>query len=288
MYFCVMKTKPFIHCMKKIFYLSIVCLMMVACENKKEKSDNADDPEKKVLVLYYSQTGATASVANQIRSYLNTDIEEIVCEEPYDGDFGATIERGKNELEKGEKPAIKPIVSDVQKYDIIFLGYPIWFGTYALPVSTLIDTVNFEGKTIVPFCTFGSGGLESSTDDLKSHLPKSDFKEGFGIRNARLKYMQDELDDFLKRNGYMEGEIEELPEFTAQEELTDEDKNVFHEACDDYPFPMGTPVSVAKRSTSKGTEFRFITSSVDGSQSTVLVELRSEDGAKAEFTKVIR
>jgi len=274
--------------MKNIIIFSLVCFMMVACGNKKENTGNADTPEKSVLVLYYSQTGATASVANQIKSCLNADIEEIVCEEPYDGDFGATIERSKNEREKGEMPAIKPIASDVQKYDIIFLGYPIWFGTYALPVSTLLDSVDFEGKTIVPFCTFGSGGLESSSEDLKSHLPKSELKEGFGIRNARLKYMQEELDDFLKRNGYMEGEVEALPEFVAQEELTDEDKNVYHEACDDYPFPMGTPVSVAKRSTNKGTEFRFVTSGADGSQSTVFVELRSEDGAKAEFTKVIR
>ncbi len=274
--------------MKNIIIFSLVCFMMVACGNKKENSANADTPEKSVLVLYYSQTGATASVANQIKSFLNADIEEIVCEEPYNGDFGATIERSKNEREKGEMPAIKPIASDVQQYNIIFLGYPIWFGTYALPVSTLLDSVNFEGKTIVPFCTFGSGGLESSTEDLKSHLPKSDTKEGFGIRNARLKYMQEEVEDFLKRNGYMEGEVEQLPEFIAQDELTDEDKRLYHEAVDGYPFPMGTPVSVAKRSTSKAAEYRFTASGPDGSQSTVFVELRNEDGAKAEFTKVIR
>ena len=277
--------------MKKILIYTIVCLMMVACGNKKEKSDNSDISEKDVLVLYYSQTGATASVANQIKSCLNADIEEIVCEKPYDGDFGATIERSKKERESGEMPAIKPITSDVQKYDIIFLGYPIWFGTYALPISTLLENVNFEGKTIVPFCTFGSGGLESSTEDLKSHLPQSDIKEGFGIRNARLKDLQEELDDFLKRNGYMPGEVEELPDFVVQDELTEADKQVYHEACDDYPFPMGTPISVAKRSTSKGTEYRFTTQNPNDANSlgsTVYIELRNEQGAKAEFTKVVR
>ena len=272
----------------KIFSLSLICLTMMACGNKNGQSAEADVPEKSILVLYYSQTGATASVADQIKISLNADMEEIVCEQPYDGDFGATIERSKKERENGEMPAIKPLKADIQKYDIIFLGYPIWFGTYALPVATLIESNDFGGKTIVPFCTFGSGGLESSTEELKAKLPQSEIKEGFGIRNARLKYMKDELDDFLKRNGYLQGEVEELPEFEAQEELTDADKAIYHEACDGYPFPMGTPVSVAKRSTSKGTEFRFTAQNQESVTSTVFVELRNEQGAKAEFTKVIR
>lgn len=277
--------------MKKFFFFLFTCLMMMACGNK--KGDNVKDnvSEESVLVLYYSQTGATASVANQIKLCLNADVEEIVCEDPYSGDFQATIERCMKEREAGEMPAIKPLESDVQKYDIIFLGYPIWFGTYALPISTLIENVNFEGKTIVPFCTFGSGGLESSTEDLKAKLPQSDIKEGFGIRNARLKYMQEEVDDFLKRNGYVQGEVEGLPDFQIQEELTDSDKAIYHEACDGYPFPMGTPTSVAKRFTSKGTEFRFTAQNANDPgavTSTVFVELRNEEGAKAEFTKVIR
>lgn len=277
--------------MKKLFLLSLLCLMMTACGNKKGDNVKDDVSEKSVLVLYYSQTGATASVADQLKTSLNADIEEIVCEDPYSGDFQATIQRCMKERDAGEMPAIKPLKSDVQKYDIIFLGYPIWFDTYALPISTLIENVNFDGKTIVPFCTFGSGGLESSTRYLKVKLSQSDIKEGFGIRNARLKYMQEELDDFLKRNGYVQGEVEELPDFQIQEELTDSDKAIYHEACDGYPFPMGTPTSVAKRFTSKGTEFRFTaqnTPDPGAVTSTVFVELRNEEGAKAEFTKVVR
>ena len=274
--------------MKKVFLLSLICLTMMACGSKKEASDNTDVSEKSILVLYYSQTGATAAVANEIKSALNADIEEVICENPYDGDFAATIERSQKERENGELPAIQPIGVDIQQYDIIFLGYPVWFGTYALPVATLLKEENFDGKVIVPFCTFGSGGLESSTKDLKAQLAQSEIKEGFGIRNARLKYMKEELDDFLKRNGYLEGEAEELPDFEEQVELTEEDKAAYHEACDGYPFPMGTPTVVAKRTTAKGKEFRFTAQNQDGATSTVFVELRDEQGAKAEFTKVIR
>jgi len=285
------KTLYYIHCMKKIFVLLVTCMLMTACGNKKKEVVKDEIQQNTILILYYSQTGATASVANQLKSCMDADIEEIICEEPYDGNFKATIERCEKEHENGELPAIKPIKSDVQKYDIIFLGYPIWFGTYASPISTLIEKVNFAGKMIVPFCTFGSGGLESSIENLKSQLPRSVIMDGFGIRNARLKYLQEELDDFLKHNGYLQGEVEEVPDFKVQDELTDLDKNVFHEACNGYPYPLGTPTSVSKRYTNKGTEYRFITRSTDDAMSTkmtVFVELRNTKGAKAEFTKVIR
>lgn len=286
-----MKFKPFIHRMKKIFVMLFTCLVVGACGNKEKEIAKDEVPQKTVLILYYSQTGATASVANQIKSCMDADIEEIICKEPYAGSFEETIERCKKEHEKGEVPAINPIKSNVQQYDIIFLGYPIWFGTYASPISGLLNMANFEGKMIVPFCTFGSGGLESSLENLKSQLPRSIIMEGFGIRNARLKYLSEELDDFLKRNGYIQGEVDELPEFHVQDELTESDKKVFHEACDGYPFPMGTPTSVSKRYTSKGTEFRFIARSSDdavSAKTTVFIELRNEKNAKAEFTKVVR
>lgn len=286
-----MNSKPYIHCMKKLYILLFACMVMFACGSKKKDVEKDDTPQNTVLVLYYSQTGATASVANQLKSSMNADIEEIICENPYSGDFEATIERCKKEQEKGEIPAIKPIKADVQKYDIIFLGYPIWFGTYASPIASLLENANLEGKMIVPFCTFGSGGLESSTEDLKARLPRSVIMEGFGIRNARLSYLQDELNDFLVRNGYLQGEVEALPDFNVQDELSEADKKVFHEACDGYQFPLGTPTSVSKRYTSKGTEYRFITRNSDdvmSSKMTVYIELRNEKNAKAEFTKVVR
>ena len=276
--------------MKKIL-LMVTALLMVACGGEKKENDNNEVPQNRVLVLYYSQTGATASVANQIKASLNADIEEIICVNPYSGNFEATIERCKQERESGKLPTLKPIKSNIQDYDIIFLGYPIWFGTYALPIASLLNKISLEGKMVVPFCTFGSGGLESSTEDLKNRLPRTIIMDGFGIRNARINYLQEELDDFLKRNGYLQGEVEELPAFNIQDELTESDKNIFHQACDGYPFPLGTPTSVAKRYTSKGTEYCFVTRDSNDAvleKSKIYVELRNEKGAKAEFTKVVR
>jgi hypothetical protein len=96
----------------------------------------------------------------------------------------------------------------IANYDIIFLGYPIWFGTYANPIITLVKEQDFAGKTIVPFCTFGSGGLNTSSDALKKALPKATIKKGYGVRTARVNAAAKELDRFLKENGYKKGSVE--------------------------------------------------------------------------------
>lgn len=111
----------------KIIVLAAVALMVVvSCTQKKETP--------KVLVLYYSQTSNTKTVAQEIATRLNADIEEITLEEPYDTAFQATIDRCKADREKGILPEIKPLKSNVTDYDWIFIGYPIWFGTYAPPL----------------------------------------------------------------------------------------------------------------------------------------------------------
>ena len=109
--------------MKHILILAAL-LAAVACGQKKAES--------KALVLYYSQTGTTKAVAEALQQQLGADIEEIVAVNSYGEDFGATIARGQKELQEGTLPEIQPIQADIASYDVIFLGYPVWFGTYAL------------------------------------------------------------------------------------------------------------------------------------------------------------
>ncbi len=87
----------------------------------------------KVLVLYYSQSANTKTVATEIATRLNADLEEILPVVPYDGTYMETIERSRQERESGKLPEIQPLKADLAAYDIVFIGYPIWFGTYACP-----------------------------------------------------------------------------------------------------------------------------------------------------------
>lgn len=247
--------------------------------------------KQKVLVLYYSQTGTTQAVAEELQKQLGADIERIEAVNPYNGDFQATIDRSRVEMESGELPELNPIQANLADYDVIFIGYPIWFGTYAMPIATLVKENDFAGKTVVPFCTFGSGG-GASWKNLKKALPKADIRQGYGVRQARIEAAPKELDRFLIENGFKKGDIAPLPDYSEQVPVTQEDSLVFDAACSNYQFPLGTPVTVGKRETEESTDYKFTAKSIgfDGqeSTSTIFVTVNKEEGAKPEFTEVVR
>ena len=248
---------------------------------------------QKALVLYYSETGSTKAVAEELQKQLGADIESIECVKPYSGNFQETMQRGQREMQSGEMPELKPLKSKMANYDVIFLGYPIWFGTYANPIATLVKNNDFAGKTIVPFCSFGSGGLNTSSDALKKALPKAKVQEGYGVRTARVAAAAKELDRFLKENGYKKGTVTKLPAYSAQQPVTEAEKAIFDAACSSYQFPLGTPSTVGKRTTDDSIDYEFKVKSQGfgggGEQtSTIYVTVGKEEGAKPEFTQVVR
>lgn len=285
--------------MKKLFLalaslaaVVAVVALVAACSSKKNaETAAATEAAQKYLILYYSQTGATQTVANAIKSSLGdaADVEVIEVEEPYSGTYQETIERCQKEKADGTVPAVKPLKANLADYDAVFLGYPIWFGTYAQPIAGLVKSVDFAGKKIVPFCTFGSGGLVESIADLKKALPQAEILDGYGVRNARIAKAADEVGQFLIDNGYVAGQKSEpLPAFYEQTAVTDADKAVFEAACGDYPMPLGTPVTASKRTVPGGTEYMFKAKGNNGAMMTVYVTASDAEGAKPEFTMVVR
>ena len=275
--------------MKKLLLsMAMVACMTSACSQQKATTENTN----RQLVLFYSESGSTKAVAEVLQKQLDADIEAIECVEPYSGNFQETVQRNQRERENGETPALKPLKKNIADYDTIFLGYPIWGGVYASPIATLLKEQDFAGKTIVPFCTFGSGGLNTSSDALKNALPKATIQKGYGVRAARVAAAEKELDRFLKENGYKEGTISPLPDYSEQQPVTDADKAIFDAACSSYQFPLGTPQTVGKRTTDESDDYKFTVKSrgFDGKEatSTIYVVVGKEEGAKPEFTEVVR
>lgn len=272
-----------------IMAFAATAMAFTGCSSSSKKSES-ETP--KTLVLYYSQTGTTKAVAEELQKRVGADIEQIDIELPYNGTYDETIQRCQKEMESGELPVLKPLKSDISKYDTIYLGYPVWFGTCASPVLALVEQQKFEGKTIIPFCTFGSGGLNSTTAILRQALPKAKILEGYGVRTVRISHMPEELDYFLKKNGHLEGTVDLQPEFSEQKPVTAAGRAVFDAACGDYPFPLGTPVTVGQRSVKEGTEYKYTVESngMDGSDTTATIYVidYNEGSQKPEFTKVER
>jgi len=233
--------------------------MMVAtsCSQNSLRAKKGKAP--KMLVLYYSLTSNTKTVAQEIATRLHADIEEITLVEPYDTAFQATIDRCKADREKGISPEINPLKSKVADYDVVFIGYPIWFGTYAPPIATLLDKIDLSGKTVVPFCTFGSGGLESSAKDLAAKQPKATIRQGYGVRAARLDAVPKEVENFLARNFFADGKFDMPEPFPEQHPVSAEEAAIFDAAVDGYPMLNAKATAVASRSIldGDGTEYQF-------------------------------
>ena len=269
--------------------MAIALAAMIAAASCGQKSD-----APKVLVLYYSQSDNTKAVAQEISTALGADLEEIVPVEPYNGTYDETIQRCIREREEEILPKIQPVLADVSAYDVVFIGYPIWFGTCALPMLTCLGEIDLSGKKVVPFCTFGSGGLFSSAADIANRQPEAEMLPGYGVRAARMKAMPEEVDQFLKESGFLEGDYVKLEDFPDAHPVRDEESAIFDAAVEGYRMINAKASKVASREIPGGTEYQFIALSApreatpDSKMVEFTVYVTMKDGEAPVFTQVVR
>lgn len=140
-------------------------------ENDGQPSTEESSDTVKILVAYFSATNTTAGVAKNIADCLNADLYEITPEDPYtsaDLDYHDDNSRSTVEMnDPDSRPAISGSVENMEQYDIVFIGYPIWWGEAPRILSTFAESYDFSGKTVVPFCTSGGSGVGSSAANLE-------------------------------------------------------------------------------------------------------------------------
>ncbi len=146
-------------------------------------SEPDGEPEGgKILVAYFSATGNTEAIAQKLADGLGADLYEIVPEQPYtdeDLDYGNSKSRSSVEMNDPEaRPAISGSVENMEQYDIVFLGYPIWWGEAPRIMSTFAQSYDFSGKTLVAFSTSASSGFGSSDAALKSATGTATWLDG--------------------------------------------------------------------------------------------------------------
>ncbi|MDL2227679.1 hypothetical protein LJC30_02190 [Odoribacter sp. OttesenSCG-928-L07] len=169
---------------KTILFILISVLLM-SCNNAKKETGAVrveKDPEPKILIAYYSLTGNTKAVAEQIHNKFGGDMFEIILVTPYPPDEKTVIDIVRLEMEKDYLPEISNKVENIDEYDIIFIGTPIWYGTAATPIFSFVKQYNFSGKKIVPFYTCGGGDEGSYVEDIKVFCNGAEFYNSFGNR----------------------------------------------------------------------------------------------------------
>ena len=133
------------------------------------EQEQGTDMEQKILVVYFSATGTTEPLAEYAAEILNADLYEIVPEVPYTEEDLAYYTNGRADQEQNDpssRPALSGSVQNMEEYDMIVIGYPIWHGQAPRIISTFLESYDFSGKTMIPFCTSHSSGIGSSADNL--------------------------------------------------------------------------------------------------------------------------
>ena len=136
----------------------------------------------KVLVAYFSASGVTKGVAQQLAEVAGADLHEIKPEQPYtDADLDWRDKECRSSVEmkdKNSRPAITDKLENMADYDVVFVGFPIWWYTCPTIINTFMEAYDFKGKTVVPFATSGGSTIEKSCEDLKATYPDLTWKDG--------------------------------------------------------------------------------------------------------------
>lgn len=180
---------------------AVLCVFtLVACAQTKKETTMNNEPQKRVLVAYFSATGTTQRVATQLSKTLNADLHEIKPAVAYtsaDLDWHNSKSRSSVEMnDPKSRPSITDTISNMADYDVVFIGFPIWWYTAPTIVNTFVETYDLKGKTLIPFATSGGSSIDKACSDLKRSYPSLTWGQGRllnHVSESNLKAWKSEL-----------------------------------------------------------------------------------------------
>lgn len=191
----------------KIFLLfAWVMLATTSCSAEGTSPDEPAEPsnDRKVLVVYFSHTGNTRTIAGYIHDTVKSDLVEIKTVDTYTDDYDTLLAQIREEVASTYCPPLTTQIENIASYDVIFVGYPIWVETAAPPIRTFLTNYNLAGKTVVPFCTSGTSSAEASYRLVRSLCPESTVLEGIQIRRGTYDTAYERVAAWLQKIGIVE------------------------------------------------------------------------------------
>ena len=176
--------------MKRLVFMMVALLIisLSAC------SQNKKDKKMKTLVAYFSASGVTEGVARQLAEVAGADLHQIQPETPYtDADLDWTNKQSRSTIEmkdKNSRPAITGKLQNMAEYDVVYVGFPIWWYTAPTIINTFMESYDFKGKTVVPFATSGGSSIKKACEDLKTTYPDLNWKEGKLLNRTSKKDLE--------------------------------------------------------------------------------------------------
>ena len=176
-----------------IICTALMAFSLCACAQKQEKKEM-----KKTLVAYFSASGVTEGVAKQLAEVTGGELHKIQPEQPYtDADLDWRDKQSRSSVEmqdKKSRPTITNKLANMQDYDVVYVGFPIWWYTCPTIINTFMESYDFKGKTVIPFATSGGSSIKKACEDLKATYPDVNWKEGKLLNRASKQ----ELETWIK------------------------------------------------------------------------------------------
>lgn len=218
--------KAFVKFILSFCMLSLLLLLFAFCSKNEEiETDNSDNNTnntedtisfdgKEVLIAYFSRAnyvpegtdgvsgatnkaGNTQTVAYYIKQQIGGDIFEIIPERNYPVSHSDCSAIAQQEVKDNARPALVSHVENMEKYSIVFVGFPIWVYREPMAVLTFLEEYDFKGKTVIPFCTNMAVGIEQSMDDFRNTTPDADIKKGLRLGYTLSGDWKAEIDNWL-------------------------------------------------------------------------------------------
>lgn len=203
----------------KSFFAAIMALVTISCTANanqtltNNQNETTMNKKGKTLVVFFSHAGENYSVGNievgntkivadYISEITGAEQFEIVADKDYDMPYMELIEVAKQEANNGELPAMVGGLEHLDQYDTVFIGGPVWWGTYPQVMFTFFRDYDLNGKTIIPFTTHEGSGLASCVDDVKEAYPNAVVKPGFAIYGHEVRSGRAKVEKWLKGLGY--------------------------------------------------------------------------------------
>ena len=208
--------------MKKIAAFLTACLLLFslsACAGTAQESEGDTQPQtnasapsdtaqaqpdtsgsSNAIVVYFSWSGNTQAVAQEIQRQTGADIFEITPQTPYTDDYDTLVDLAQQEQREDARPAISGSV-DLSGYDTVYLGYPNWWGDMPMILYTFLDTYDLSGKTVAPFVTSGGSGFSNTLDTIAQLKPNASVTQGLALGSSQADDCSNDVADWLSEIG---------------------------------------------------------------------------------------
>ena len=185
---------------KKLLSCFLVLILLLSSNIPIMAAENAES-EPEILIAYFSWSGHTAQLAQEIHAQAGGDLFEIQPETPYTDNINELSGIALQELRNNARPPLCTHVPDMDKYDVVFVGYPCWWSNMPMPVFTFLEEYQFTGKTIIPFTTYGENVFGNSITSMQEILTDVTIEEGLAIQEHAMQDMPEKVTAWLQELG---------------------------------------------------------------------------------------